>query len=347
MYRADRETTNIAAPYHPLGRKQGMNYLRKLMIALAVVASGSATTAYAQATRTWVSGVGDDANPCSRTAPCKTFAGAISKTAAGGEINCLDPAGFGAVTITKSIIIDCTATLGGLLASSTTGVIVNGAAVAVVLRGLQINGGTPSAPGVNGIRFLQGGSLTVENSLIQNFNTAANPNGNGILFNGGTFARIHLTNTSIINNGASANGSGIAIRPTGVGSANVTLEDVRLIGNAEAALLIDTTGLTGSSTNVVATRTLFASSRNGISVTGPAGTPGASVTITNSMVSGNVINGLLATGPVARINASSSTIVGNSTGVLSSGGGLLGTFGDNVVIGNGAAGTFSGTLTKS
>ena len=61
--------------------------------------------AHAQATRTWVSGVGDDANPCSRTAPCKTFAGAISKTAAGGEINVLDPGGFGAVTITKSITI--------------------------------------------------------------------------------------------------------------------------------------------------------------------------------------------------------------------------------------------------
>jgi len=65
-----------------------------------------ATSAQAQATRTWVSGVGDDANPCSRTAPCKTFAGAISKTAAGGEISVLDPGGFGAVTITKSITIN-------------------------------------------------------------------------------------------------------------------------------------------------------------------------------------------------------------------------------------------------
>lgn len=60
----------------------------------------------AQASRTWVSGVGDDANPCSRTAPCKTFAGAISKTIAGGEIDALDPSGFGAVTITKAITID-------------------------------------------------------------------------------------------------------------------------------------------------------------------------------------------------------------------------------------------------
>src|SRR5712691_3114554 len=72
--------------------------------------------AQAQATRTWVSGVGDDANPCSRTAPCKTFAGAISKTAACGEISVLDPGGFGAVTITKSITIDGDGTLAGILA---------------------------------------------------------------------------------------------------------------------------------------------------------------------------------------------------------------------------------------
>src|SRR5512146_1681863 len=82
--------------------------------------------AAAQATRTWVSGVGDDANPCSRTAPCKTFPGAISKTAAGGEIDCLDPGGFGTVTITKSITIDCRETEGSILASGVTGVVVNG-----------------------------------------------------------------------------------------------------------------------------------------------------------------------------------------------------------------------------
>lgn len=82
-------------------------------IAAALIAlSLSLSPASAQASRTWVSGVGDDANPCSRTAPCKTFAGAISKTATNGEINCLDPGGFGAITITKSITIDCLKSLG-------------------------------------------------------------------------------------------------------------------------------------------------------------------------------------------------------------------------------------------
>ena len=77
------------------------------LIAFVIAAFACAAPAQAQATRTWVSGVGDDANPCSRTAPCKTFAGAISKTAASGEIDCLDPGGFGAVTITKAITIKC------------------------------------------------------------------------------------------------------------------------------------------------------------------------------------------------------------------------------------------------
>ena len=93
------------------------------------------TVAQAQASRTWVSGVGDDVNPCSRTAPCKTFAGAISKTAANGEINCLDPGGYGTVTITKSMTIDCEDTQGSILASLVNGVIVNGSGISVRLRG--------------------------------------------------------------------------------------------------------------------------------------------------------------------------------------------------------------------
>src|SRR5690242_18192497 len=111
----------------------------KLLVSLGAIGFAlahllTAAPAHAQATRTWVSGVGADANPCSRTAPCKTFAGAISKTAASGIINCLDPGGFGAVTITKSITIDCTGTFAGVLAAGTNGINVNGTGIVVVLR---------------------------------------------------------------------------------------------------------------------------------------------------------------------------------------------------------------------
>jgi hypothetical protein len=138
---------------------------------LLAVASLPTTSAHAQATRTWVSGVGDDANPCSRTAPCKTFPGAISKTAAGGEIDCLDPGGFGQVTITKSITIDCGTFTGGILTTAGgTGVIVNaGANDKVVLRNLVIQGANGVNIAANGIRFLAGRELELDRVVVQGF----------------------------------------------------------------------------------------------------------------------------------------------------------------------------------
>ena len=140
-----------------------------------------ASIAQAQATRTWVSGVGDDVNPCSRTAPCKTYAGAISKTATNGEISTLDPGGFGAVTITKGMTIDGTTGqgFGSILAVGVTGVTVNdttGVAV-VTLRNLSINGASNGIG--NGIRFLAGKALIVEDCDIFGF-TGTGTNGRGI-----------------------------------------------------------------------------------------------------------------------------------------------------------------------
>jgi hypothetical protein len=132
-----------------------------------------ATVASAQATRTWVSGVGDDVNPCSRTAPCKTFAGAISKTAAGGEINAIDSGGFGTISITKSITIDGAGVHASILFSGVNGVIVNDQftgspnTIEVTLRNLSLNG-AGSTLGVDGIRFLSGKRLSVENCTISN-----------------------------------------------------------------------------------------------------------------------------------------------------------------------------------
>lgn len=119
------------------------------LLALAVLTLAFTSVASAQATRTWVSGVGDDANPCSRTAPCKTFAGAISKTADGGEIDCLDPGGFGAVTITKGITIDCDSGPGGTLVSGTNGIVIAASAAQVVtLRSVNVVGLGTSPNGV-------------------------------------------------------------------------------------------------------------------------------------------------------------------------------------------------------
>src|SRR5436309_12121908 len=136
--------------------------------------------AHAQATRTWVSGVGDDLNPCSRTAPCKTFAGAISKTFINGEIDCLDPGGYGAVTITKSITLDCTGTFGSILTGAGNGIVINIPVGAndpfrtVRIRGLSINGTGASGAigtriGLRGISILQASTVTVEDTVISDF----------------------------------------------------------------------------------------------------------------------------------------------------------------------------------
>jgi hypothetical protein len=176
-----------------------MNRLLWKVITVASVASLYAGAAQAQATRTWVSGVGDDANPCSRTAPCKTFAGAISKTAAGGEINVLDPGGFGALTITKSISI-ISQVEAGVLVSGTNGfVVVAGANDKVLIEGLDFEGlGT----GLNGIEITGGGKITIRKCSIRNFT------GNGINLVGTANARAVIEDTLILNNGGGLNIAG-------------------------------------------------------------------------------------------------------------------------------------------
>src|SRR5215813_8992516 len=175
-------------------------------LVLVMCLFGFSAIASAQATRTWVSGVGDDANPCSRTAPCKTFAGAISKTAAGGEIDALDPGGFGAVTITKGITIDGG---GGQVASTlvagTNGIVVSAGPTSVVtLRNLRINGiGGTGSGGLNGIRYLGGAALHVENCQIFGFTQ------DGINVSTSASAALFVTDTFLTNNA-----NGIQIAPT-------------------------------------------------------------------------------------------------------------------------------------
>lgn len=144
-----------------------MKRLFKLFMMVLVLALASVTTAHAQASRTWVSGVGDDANPCSRTAPCKTFAGAISKTAAGGEIDALDPGGFGALTITKAITIDGGGSLASVLVSGTNAInVVAGAGDTVTLRNLGFDGiGT----GLDGISITSAGTVNVMHCTFEGF----------------------------------------------------------------------------------------------------------------------------------------------------------------------------------
>jgi len=186
----------------------GKVFYTSLLIALI------SSAAQAQASRTWVSGVGDDVNPCSRTAPCKTFAGALMKTQAGGEISVLDPGGYGTVIIRKSITIDGTGMLSSSLATSgTTGITIDITEVkdpsisAVRLRGLSING---FSTGANGININTAGSVSIEDCVIDGFK------GSGIRVGAG---RVFVRNTTIRNNET----AGITVTAGQVGIANVAL----------------------------------------------------------------------------------------------------------------------------
>jgi len=201
--------------------------MRKITLALTIMGAMSlgalyTAPAYAQATRTWVSGVGDDANPCSRTAPCKTFAGAISKTANGGTIDCLDPGGFGAVTITKSISIQCDeVSNGGVLVAGSNGIVVSaGPLDKVILSGLDIDGiGT----GLNGVQFNSGLELIIDDCWVHNFAT----NGVNVASNTAN-ARVVITRSRILNNGTSGNGAtgGVAVQGNGVANLAILINTV-------------------------------------------------------------------------------------------------------------------------
>jgi len=294
------------------------------VLALAIFMFASVSIAQAQASRTWVSGVGDDANPCSRTAPCKTWAGAISKTAACGEIDALDPGGFGAVTITKSITLDGTGTFASILASLVNGIIINaGTNDVVTIRGISING---FCNGINGINVLSAKTVNVEDCVIFRFNT-----GNGITVNDSNGANLNVRNTVVRDNTL----DGINVTSAS-GFVNVTLDRVSLNGNAN--------GLHArSGSRVTARNCVFSNNTtNGVFVDSLAAS-GAYASIFDSQLSMNGANGVRAGNP-GNAGGSGAVISQNQidkntgNGVLVSTFGAVNTFTNNNIFGNGTDG---------
>ena len=287
--------------------------LRRACAALAsLICLVAAPQAFGQATRTWVSGVGDDANPCSRTAPCKTFAGAISKTAAGGEISVLDPGGFGAVTITKSITINGDGTIGSVLASGTNGVVVSaGSSDVIILRNISING---AATGVNGVIFNTGAELHVENVTIHGFTGA------GILFRPSADSSLFVAHTSLRDN---ANG-GIHILPIGSGNAIASIDNATIEGNGFGVRAEDGSRVFARNCTIVGNGT------NGFAAA--ATFRPSDMLIESSLAAANGAAGVLA-GPLSTVKLSNVVSTKNNLGIQSVGGALV-SFGNNRIFGN-------------
>jgi hypothetical protein len=229
---------------------------------------------HAQATRTWVSGVGDDANPCSRTAPCKTFAGAISKTATNGEISVLDRGAYGAVTITKSISIVAEegVAYGSVTNGGTSAVIVNGANIEVNLRGLHYEGGSSTTPGLTGIRILQAKTVNISNCTIRG--NTMNVDAAGIrVIPASTAVEVAVNNCFI-----GKNSIGVIASPGAAGTVNLHLNNVSIVGNTFA----------------------------GVSVAG-----GGSTTVSGSMITLNG-TGLVRVGPATLISSGNNVVEANT-----------------------------------
>jgi hypothetical protein len=317
-----------------------MNSIRFTLriLVLATFALTFAVVAQAQATRTWVSGVGDDVNPCSRTAPCKTFAGAISKTAVNGEINCLDPGGYGAVTITKSLTIDCEDTQGAILASSVTGVTINittsvalDPLATVRLRGISINGsgscgaGCGTRTGLDGVRVSTANTRQVKVILNELFIHGFTQE--GVDFNG-PGGDLTVKDCLIVDNGA----SGIRALSTLAGATgiiHVTVDSSTLNGNQQGVRF------EGNSFGVVKNSSASNNTLNGF-VVNPTTIGSAEMNVMDSTANNNKQFGVFAgsTGfaGVVRIfnltafhNSSSQLSVGAGGSILSNGKNHIGT----------------------
>lgn len=278
------------------------------------------------AIRTWVSGVGDDANPGSRTAPCKTFAGAISKTDIGGEIDVLDPGGFGAVTITKSVTIDggTGSGWGAILAAGTSGIIINAANAVVTLRHLSLNG---AGTGIAGIRILAAQTVIIEDCVIFNFRaTAGTDAGTGIRDARTTGGVLYISRTTVQNCAQ----TGIVISPSSTTNrVSAILDGVQLVANSNSGIFVGAVGLVSISNSII-----VANLNSGLTVQEGAGVT-TEVNLHACVMNQNGTAISAATG-AAVVRISDCSIINNGAGITTGGGGVVASFGNNRITANGA-----------
>jgi hypothetical protein len=300
---------------------------RNTLIAVISIAAAafSATAATAQNARSFVSGHGNDANSCLYAAPCRTFAGAYPKTNAGGEISVLDPAGFGPLTITHalSIVNDGVGEASIVLVAAGNAITINaGAGDAVSLRGLTLDGsGTDSTVG---IAFNSGAALTVQNCVVRHFG------GVGINFAPGTASNLAVSNVLIADNAL----DGVNIAPTASGVITAVLNRVELSNNYNGVYVTGSAS-TGTSVDASVTESVAAKNRN-IGYVAVTNTVPTTLTLVRSIAANNS-KGIFAHSAGATVRLASSAVIANSTnGWWTDTGGVIATYGDNYIDGNGA-----------
>lgn len=305
------------------------------MIAMAVAAMFLIAPLSAQAqTRTWVSGVGDDVNPCSRTAPCKTFAGAIGKTAAGGEINCIDNGAYGAVTIVKSIAIVCDGVEAGVLASNSNAIVVNAAASdTVFLSGLDLLGTNAAT---SGVRILQAKAVHVAKTKIRGFTVAGI---NVAPTAAGASIKVEVVDSVLFDNP----GAGILAKPTSNGVVRIALDRVHVARSGLDGVTLDGSTTTGSVKGVISDSVFASNAVNGIGLVSNGSA--AEAMVDRASVFDNA-TGISVIGAGALLRFTNSNVSANAIGVTQGNNGNALSFVTNAVAGNTANGTFGTTALK-
>jgi hypothetical protein len=292
------------------------------LLALVALTLAAGSFALAQNSRSFVSGVGDDNNPCSRTAPCKTFSGALSHTADGGEIDVLDPAGYGAITVTKSVTIDGGGTFASILAAGTTAVTVNDPNAVVTLRNLSINGGTT---GNIGVRIASAKSVTIEACQIFKFRGTNGATAGRAISDERTAAgsKLTVTNTTINDNSANA----VVVLPvSGTSGVTAVFDNTRIFDNGISGLFAG-----GGAKVTIKNSTITANGNTGIQ----SADANTKVNVVDTVLSHNGI-GVFAGSGASVTRLTRCTVTDNGTGVQTQGGGVVESFGDNNIRGNSA-----------
>ena len=273
---------------------------------------------------TWVASFGGGV-ACTRAAPCLTFAAAHTATDAGGTMKCVDAANFGAVTITKSITIDCTGTNGGISVTAGTAVTVNAANVVVMLRGLSIEGSGSASIGVG---LINGKSLHMENCSINRFNSG---NGAGIQFNPTGDAELYVTDSTIGENGVGIFGGGVLVQPAGSGSTFGTLNRVTLNRNSNGIVAAGG-NTTGAIVVEVRDSSVSRSTSHGIFASSDGSQAAIIADRTTSTFNGG--DGIRAFGAGGIVHIGSSTVRGNAGGLIAASGGQIFSYQNNQTAGN-------------
>jgi hypothetical protein len=303
---------------------------------LALAITLSAVCAQAQAPRTFVSAAGSDSNPCSFAAPCRHFQAAVTATSAGGEVDALDPAGYGPITISQAITIEGQGWSYIAPPASGNGITINAVSGNVVIHGVSLNG-VGITGSTNGIQFNSGGTLRVQNSVIRNFTDDGiqfSPDASGL-------SQLFVSNTLVSDNGA----QGVFINPTGSGTTTGVLDHVEIENNHLRGLQVTTFSQTINMT--VSDSVIANNGESGINANSTGPTP-ISIMVRNSTIANNTNlgfeAGLEAANTGATILVTRSTITGNTTTAWAAlSGGVVSSYGDNNIDGNGGNNSTPGT----